>query len=50
MKQIDPAETTLHNLHFTAEGGGWVGVCGPPGGFVIGVGKKCSAHPSFGAA
>ena len=27
-----------------------MGVCGPPGGFVIGIGKKYSAHPSFGAA
>ena len=25
--------------------GGWVGPPGPPGGFVIGVGKKISAHP-----
>jgi len=29
-------------------GGGWVGPPGPPGGFVIGVGKKYSAHPLVG--
>ena len=26
-------------------GGGWMGPAGPPGGFVIGVGEKCSGHP-----
>ena len=28
-------------------GGGWVGPSGPPGGFVIGVGKKSSVYPWF---
>ena len=35
-KQIDSAETTLHNQQFSAEGEGWVGVWGPLGGLGIG--------------
>jgi len=42
------AETTLHNQQFSAEGGGWVGAWGPPGGLDIGVGKNCSAYPPIG--
>jgi len=38
--------TTLHNQQFNAEGGGRVGIWGPPGGLGISVGEKHSAHPS----